>query len=244
MAVPAVSLMSVAGTTAVPSMAAGGSCRPGGRRPQLFAAGTRPPVPHGCQAGGFTLIELLVALVIFATMAGIAYTGLDAVSRSHAVLSAHEDELAALGRGLAVLERDLRSLAPRPIRDSQGQPLPALLAQAQYLELSSFGPGRAAGADLGLIGRHAYARDSSGLWRLRWPVLDRAQGTVPDRRLLIPGIEAAHWRFLDDAGQWHDVWPPPVTADSWQAPRAVEIQLRHSRLGGLRRLVELAGARP
>ena len=138
MAVPAVSIMPVAGTTAVPSMAAGGSCRPGSRRPQLFAAGTRPLATRGHRAGGFTLIELLVALVIFATMAGIAYTGLDAVSRSHAVLSAHEDELAALGRGLAVLERDLRSLAPRPIRDSQGQPLPALLAQARYLELSSW----------------------------------------------------------------------------------------------------------
>lgn len=193
---------------------------------------------------GFTLIELLVALAIFATMATIAYAGLDAVSRSHAALTGREADLADLGRGLAVLERDLRSLAARPVRDGQGQPLPPLMAQGPYLELSSFGRGRAAGADLGLIERHAYAGDSEGLWRLRWPVLDRARNTVPDRRLLIPGVQALRWRFLDEAGHWHDLWPAPMAVDAVHPPRAVELQLRHARLGEIRRLIELVGAGP
>ena len=214
------------------------------------AAKSAAPVGRSAGAGpgarhrGFTLIELLVALAIFATMARIAYAGLDAVSRSHAALTERESELAALGRGLTVLERDLRSLAQRPIRDGQGQSLPPLLAQTQSLELSSYGPGRAAGADLGQIERIAYARDGNGLLRSRWPVLDRARSTVPDRRLLIPGVEAVRWRFLDEAGDWHDVWPAPLAADAGQTPRALELQLRHANLGQIRRLVELAGAGP
>ncbi|MCK9488514.1 MAG: type II secretion system minor pseudopilin GspJ [Xanthomonadales bacterium] len=198
----------------------------------------------GRRSLGFTLIELLVALAIFAIMAGIAYAGLDAVSRSHAALDQRERELAALGRGLTVLERDLRSLARRSVRDGEGQSLPPLLAQAQYLELSSYGRGRAAGGDLGLIERQAYARDSDGLLRLRWPVLDRARSTVPEQRLLIPGIESLRWRFLDQAGQWHDVWPPPMASDANQPPRAAELELRHVSLGSIRRVVELVAVLP
>lgn len=191
---------------------------------------------------GFSLIELLVALVIFATMAGIAYTGLSAVTRTHAALDLRERDLDGVGRALAMVERDLRAVARRPVRGSDGQRLPALLGQANRIELSSYGRGRAAGADLGLVERIGYGRDGDGLHRERWPVLDRSQRSQPDRRLLIAQALPPRWRYLDAGNRWQSQWPPPNDAGTQALPRAVEVVIAHPRLGEVRRLVELPPA--
>lgn len=190
---------------------------------------------------GFTLIELLVALVIFATMAAIAYSGLSAVTRSHAALDQRERELAEFGRGLGMIERDLRSFANRPIRDRDGNPLPPLLADGGLLELSSYGRGRIVGADLGLIERSGYGLGEGGVFRLRWPVLDRAQGTVPERRTVIADVSSVRWRFLAGDGRWHDRWPVPHAPNPDMPPRGVELTLVHDTLGEIRKLIELPG---
>lgn len=194
-------------------------------------------------ARGHSLIELLVALLIFATMAAIAYAGLSAVTRSRATLDERERQLADLGRSLAALERDLRGIARRPVRDADGRSLPMLSGQGENLELSSHGRGRAAGPDLGLVERVGWLRDGEGLKRLRWPVLDRAQGSRPDLRLMLPDASALRWRFLDGQGRWLRQWPPP--GDAGQAlPRAVEVAIVHPVLGEVLRLVELPESGP
>lgn len=191
------------------------------------------------RTSGFSLIELLVALVIFSTMAAIAYAGLSAVTRSHAALDARERALSALGRTLTVIERDLRGIAPRPVRDGNGATLPAMGGQVDLLELSAYGRGRTAGGDLGLIERVAYQRDGEGLHRLRWRVLDRTASTVPDRRVLIPDVEALRLRFMDANRRWHPQWPVPGDGAVESMPVAVEITLVTTSLGEVRRLVEL-----
>ena len=191
---------------------------------------------------GFTLIELLVALVIFATMGVIAYSGLTAVTRSHAALDLRERELAQFGRGLGMIERDLRSLARRPVRDRDGNTLPPLLAEGGHLELSTYGRGRTVGTDLGLIERSGYGLGEGGVFRLRWPVLDRAQSTVPERRVVIADVSALRWRFLAADGRWHERWPLPQATDPNAWPRGVELILNHDSLGEIRRLIELPQA--
>lgn len=198
----------------------------------------RPRVRTGAQRG-FTLIELLVALVVFATMAVIAYSGLSAVTRTWEVLDGRERELAAIGRAMAMLERDLRSVARRPVRDGDGRVLPALMAQPDALELSSHGRGRRLGVDLGLVERVGYLRDGDGLHRLRWPVLDRTQSTTPERRVIVAGVTQLRLRFLDADARWHPQWPPQNAVSPSALPRAVELTLAHERLGELQRLVEL-----
>lgn len=188
---------------------------------------------------GFSLIELLVALMIFSTMAAIAYAGLAAVTRSYTALDARERELAALGRALTLLERDLRGIAARPIRDGNGVMLPALGGQADQLELSAYGRGQMAGGDLGLIERVGYRRDGAGLHRLRWRVLDRAPATLPDQRLLLADTQAFRLRFLGADNRWHTQWPLPGAALDGAMPLAVEFTVVMPTIGDVRRLVEL-----
>lgn len=188
---------------------------------------------------GFTLIELLVALVIFATMAAIAYAGLGSVTRAHAALDARERDLAALGRTLTLIERDLRAAAWRPVRDGEGLDLPALFGQAEFVELSAYGRGRSVGIDLGMIERVGYLRDEDGLHRQRWPVLDRVRTTTPDRRLLLADVEQLRWRYLALDGRWHAQWPPASGASPMAVPAAVEFILTHRALGEIHRLIEL-----
>lgn len=187
---------------------------------------------------GFTLIELLVALVIFSTMAVIAYSGLSSVTSTYERLSERERVLADLGRSLALIERDLRSLAPRRAWAGNA-PLPPLFGQGQMLELSAYGRGRALGPDLGLVERVGYIADGEALHRQQWPVLDRLPATQPDQRRLLANVERVRWRYLDWNGRWQDQWPVPGAADVDGWPRAVEVVLVHEDLGELRRLVEL-----
>ncbi|HEY1129377.1 MAG TPA: prepilin-type N-terminal cleavage/methylation domain-containing protein [Roseateles sp.] len=72
------------------------------------------------KARGFTLVEVLVALVVMATMAAMAWRGIDALVRSREIAQAHLTQTARLQTVLAQWEADLRVL-----QDSHGavQPL-------------------------------------------------------------------------------------------------------------------------
>lgn len=69
---------------------------------------------------GFTLVEVLVALVVMATMAAMAWRGIDALVRSREVAQTHLAQTARLQTVMAQWEVDLRAL-----QDSHGgvQPL-------------------------------------------------------------------------------------------------------------------------
>jgi len=59
---------------------------------------------------GFTLVEVLVALVVMATMAGMAWRGIDALARSREIAQARLAQTARLQTVLAQWEVDLRAL--------------------------------------------------------------------------------------------------------------------------------------
>lgn len=59
---------------------------------------------------GFTLVEVLVALVVMATMAGMAWRGIDALVRSREIAQARLAQTARLQTVLAQWEVDLRAL--------------------------------------------------------------------------------------------------------------------------------------
>ena len=62
-----------------------------------------------CQ-GGFTLVEVLVALVIMATMAVMAWRGIDALLKSRDIAQGHLDQTMRLQTVVAQWELDLRAL--------------------------------------------------------------------------------------------------------------------------------------
>ena len=60
--------------------------------------------------GGFTLVEVLVALVIMATMAVMAWRGIDALLKSRDISQGHLDQTMRLQTVVAQWELDLRAL--------------------------------------------------------------------------------------------------------------------------------------
>ncbi|WP_422012519.1 PulJ/GspJ family protein [Roseateles sp.] len=73
---------------------------------------------------GFTLVEVLVALVVMATMAAMAWRGIDALVRSREIAQARLAQTARLQTVLAQWEADLRALqdshSPVPPLDFDG----------------------------------------------------------------------------------------------------------------------------
>lgn len=68
----------------------------------------RPALRRG--SAGFTLVEVLVALVVMATMAAMAWRGIDALVRSRETAQGHLAQTARLQTVMAQWELDLRAL--------------------------------------------------------------------------------------------------------------------------------------
>jgi len=83
---------------------------------------------------GFTLVEVLVALVVMATMAVMAWRGIDALSRSREIAQARLTQTMRLQTVLAQWEADLRAL-----QDSHGD-VPALAFDGGSLSLTRQAP--------------------------------------------------------------------------------------------------------
>lgn len=185
---------------------------------------------------GFTLIELLVALAVFASMAALAYGGLNGVVRARQALAEESATLAQVQFAVGVLERDLRTAVARPVRDAYGAERPALVGTRSSLELSRLGAGLGTLSGAPLVERVGYQAQDRRFDRQSWAVLDRSPGSLPVVRTLLTDSGTVEFRFLDDGGRWINQWPP-VGATGSMPPRAVELRLDHPRLGELRRVV-------
>lgn len=197
----------------------------------------------GISARGFTLLELLVAIALFAVVAGLAYGGLDALSRSSGQLDEAGTRLAAIQRGMDMLARDLRQASARGIRDGDGRPLPALSGDAHRIELTRAGHANALAQPRSELERVGYLRDGEKLQRLHYAVLDRAGGVAPRVDTLLDRVQALDLRYLGADGREHDRWPPP-RGDAQALPRAVELRITLKDYGQLRRVLELTGGAP
>jgi general secretion pathway protein J len=194
-------------------------------------------------ASGFSLIELLVALAVFATMAALAYGGLDALTRTRAELARQEDAFRDLVRAVAALDRDLGAAVARPVLGGGGQTLPALLGSADRIEFTRLGFANPQAEARSNLERVFYAFDAGTLRRGRYAVLDRAPDTVPELvDLAVPTAEF-RLRYLAPDNRWLPAWPPQG-ADPAALPRAVEWRWQtraHGEIGGT---VELVAAWP
>jgi general secretion pathway protein J len=190
------------------------------------------------RALGFTLLEMLVAVAIFALASALAYGGLDALMRARGQLDA---TLARLGRiqfALGLLERDVRGLALRPVRDGYGAPLAALHGARAQLELTRGGHANSLALPRAELERVAWRVREGVLQRERWAVLDRTPGSTPQADALVDRVEAVDFRYLDASGRELPQWPPPQGAIA-QAPLAVVVSLTFSDVGEIRRVLEL-----
>jgi general secretion pathway protein J len=204
------------------------------------------------RARGFTLLELLIAVAVFAVLSAVAYGGLQAVLNTDALTRERGAALAELQVTLAVLERDLRQVAPVGPRDRFGDRQPPLrysvLATEPELELVRVGSG---GTDR--LRRVGWRVTEAGLERRLWPVVDAGGETEPMARVFLAARETAAGRepvtlelrfVVQGSGEETvlDSWPPLVaTGETRALPALVEIVLEVPGLGRIERHVALLG---
>ena len=199
---------------------------------------------------GFSLIELLVALAVFASMAALAYGGLDSVVRTRAELVRQQAAFQQLMRSVSLLERDLRQASARPVRGNFGEPLAALLGASNRIEFTRSGFANPQAEARSNLERVAYLLDGDTLERGVFPVLDRAPGTAAQVQRLRSAIGDFRLRYLDVGNRWSDNWPPLADASATtpappsQLPRAVEFRIDTKEYGDIVRVVELVSTFP
>lgn len=201
---------------------------------------------------GFTLLELLIAIAIFALLGLGTYRMLDSVLKTDQVTRAHEAQLRELVRAMAVFERDLLQVLPRPVRDPFGEARPALFADgsdAAAIELTRAGWRNPLQQPRSTLQRVRWQRSGEQWQRQYWTVLDQAQDSQPQLQQALDGVISLQLRYLDDKGAWHDSWPVSQQGQDQEKslialPVAVELLLEHRRYGQLRRLLRLPDVLP
>ena len=164
-----------------------GSIVPGLRCEWLEPRSRRTPAAHS--QAGFTLIEVLVALSLMAVLAGMAWQGLDGISRARNVSQAKVEQTLRLNTVLAQWEQDLQSVFDSNL-------VPTLSFDGATLRLVRRQPG-------GLQVVAWALRDKR--W-LRWtgPIVNRPaalqESWLLSQQLL--GNEAAQLRMQDGLASW------------------------------------------
>jgi general secretion pathway protein J len=184
---------------------------------------------------GFTLLELLVALSIFALISAMAYGGLQSVMTQQQQTGARSERLADLQKAYRIMQRDLEQIVSRQIRNEFGDRIGPVVGGSGFdgVEFSRAGHPNPAGFLRSEIQRVAYVPDQDTLLRRTWRVLDRAQDTEPDEQVLVESMSRFSMRFLDEANEWQERWPPASDQGGLLSglPIAVEVQLELDALG-------------
>lgn len=184
---------------------------------------------------GFTLMELLIAMTISAIIAVMAYQSISEVTAVKLNTEKDVEAFEKLQRAIWWLEQDLTQLAPRAILDELGTELAAY--QARYLQGVEFTRIAVYPSPYGVSGlvRIGYQLDNNTLYRIIWPVLDRAPDTQPKRLAILNKVESFHVKQLDQNNTWQTEWPP-LSASKITLPKLIEITIKIEKEGEIRRI--------
>ncbi len=178
---------------------------------------------------GFTLIEILVAMVIFAIMSVLAYRGLTTALQARERTEQENRKWRELAQFFGRLDSDFGAIESRPIRNTFGQPLDALVGTVDRLletdAILSFTRAGLAG-NVGALStpqRLGYRLRDNAVELVLWPVLDQAPRTVPEKYKLLESVSEFGVRYLDWNNQWRDSWPINGAPPGVVLPRAVEV---------------------
>lgn len=195
---------------------------------------------------GFTLMEMVIAIGIFAVIATVAYGSLSQFIDTYEHLKERNTSLRSLQTAFALLGRDVRYAARRPVRDEYGDVRAAFIAQpsnppapGELLRLTVSGPDPAV-PTLQRLTRVAWRLDDGKLYRVRWRVLDRAADSPEYARLVLEDVAGLEIRFLNVDGQG-ELQATEEWSASQQLPQGVEILLTWDGGREYRRVFEVSG---
>lgn len=147
---------------------------------------------------GFTLIELLVALTIFAIMSAGIFTIFSSFQTVKENTDRDSQRLYAYQKAFTVIERDIRQIVARPIKDEFGTVSPALRGEDNTMEFTRAGWNRPPFIKTrrSELQRVKYIVEEGGLQRYYWNVLDRADGSLPEHFLVLEGVEEVTFKYF------------------------------------------------
>jgi len=184
-------------------------------------------VCRGLKDRGFTLIEVLIALAVFSVMSVMAYGGLKTVLNARNGTERAAKRLSEMQMAFLLIQQDMQHMAPRSISGKYGMPERAFSFGGGMEHLIAFtrggnsNPGRPRRSGLYRV---EYQLEEGELKRLVWPTLDRVDGSVSQKMVLLRGVSDLSFAFLDK--EWSSTWPPPgagAQTDMDALPRAVEM---------------------
>ncbi|VAW48610.1 hypothetical protein MNBD_GAMMA03-90 [hydrothermal vent metagenome] len=197
---------------------------------------------------GFTLIELLIALAISTIISALAYQAINGVVNVQTNVQTHSQRMESVQRAVWWLEQDLIQVTPREVLDGMGSSLSAYEYRAdlglEFTRIAQLPTPRATG---GLL-RVGYQLKDETLYRLTWPVIDRAPDSKPRKIPILTGVKRFELRMLNSKNQWVTSWPsegnvnvPSVGGENSQPkkislPKTTEVTLELDDLGVLKRL--------
>jgi len=187
-------------------------------------------------ARGFTLIELIIAMAIFSAMSFITYTGLSVVLDNQDRLEAERNNQRKLVLAFMRIEDDLDHVRPRAIRGISGEALAAFIGRptdtravsVPTLEFTRGGnPIIVSDTPQSDLQRVAYKLDDEGnLYRLSWPMLDRAPTSKAKEYILLSNIKELELRYFKTSKKWSNSWPPLGKENKEEVlPRGLELKI-------------------
>lgn len=190
---------------------------------------------------GFTLLELLLAIAIFSIIATFAYAGLNVVLDTKQQTDEHLESLAKMQLGLHLMQMDIEQAVNRPIRNEFGDSEPALRSgglSELLLELTRTGYANPMKLPRSQLQRVGYLLEDETLYRVSWPVLDRAQDSEPRRQTLFNGVDSLTLNFFDKEMKRQTRWPPQSTDADGDIglPKGLEMVIETKTMGNLRRV--------
>lgn len=187
-------------------------------------------------------MELLIALAIFSVLVMLSYRSVELLLDAQRSNGERQVVLQQWQRTVVLLERDLHQVVERGQNTGFGTVLPSIHVPDDGLLALTRGGNPDVGWELrnggqgqmrSYLQRVEYVLEEGKLLRRSWDWVDHAESTEPVELVLLNAdVTDVALRFMDDKKTWQP-------ASEWAGkvlPRAVELTLRHEKLGEIKRL--------
>ncbi len=183
-------------------------------------------------------------MAIFSVLSAMAYFGLANVLNAKDHTERQADRLISLQRAFTFIGRDIEQVSARTVRDSFGEPLPALRGSGfglVLLELTREGVRNPMRLPRSSLQRVAYRLEEENLIRMVYPALDQGNFGVPFERVLLQNVNELEVRYLTNTLEWQDSWPVGQgTTPLNTLPKALEVTIDVQGFGEIKRLFRVA----